>query len=159
MATDAIAYDRLKEFKFRVEINGLPAALVKEFNPGARTHGVTEHAGAGMNHSVKEAAMIRFENATLRMVVPLEGPGRSYFEEWLNQAEDPMTGNGGRPASYQRQFSMYELDPAGNPIRVWEFIKAFPVHYNLGNRNSLSDNADAIEEIAIAYTSRSMRVL
>jgi len=159
MATDATAINRLKEFKFRVEINGYPAALCHEFNPGERTHGITTHAGAGQNYPVKEVGMIQYGNCTMRQVVPLEGPGRTYFDNWLNQGQNPLTGNGGKPSEYQRNFSMYELDPAGNPSRIWEYKGGFPVRQVPGNRNAQSENADVIEEIEIAYSWRDLITL
>jgi phage tail-like protein len=159
MPTDARAINRLKEFKFRVEINGYPAALCHEFNPGERSHGVSSHAGAGQNFAVKEVGMINFGNCTLRQVVPLEGPGRHYFDTWMNQGQDPMTGNGGIPADYARNFTLYELDPYGNPSRAWEYYGAFPVRYVPGNRNAQSDSADVVEEIELAYSSRDLRLI
>jgi hypothetical protein len=154
MPTDAIAYPRLKEFKFRVEINGYPAALVSEFDPGAETIAITEHAGAGQNHPVKEAGMVKFANAILKGVVPIDGPGGTYFQQWIDACQDVKTGDGGRPQQYYRNFSMYELDPTGNPSRTWEFKQGFIAEYKLGNRNSLSQDKDVIEEVDIAYTSR-----
>jgi len=159
MATEANAINRLKEYKFRVEINGYPAALCHEFNPGDRTHGVTTHAGAGQNYTCKEVGMITYGNAVMRQVVPLEGPGRNYFDNWMNQGQDPATGNGGKPNDYMRNFTLYELDPAGNPSRAWEYKKAFPVRHVPGNRNAQSESADVVEEIEIAYTKREMRIL
>lgn len=159
MSTDALAVSRLKEFKFRLEINGYPSACCHEFNPGERTHGITTHAGAGQNFVVKEAGMIQFGNATLRQIIPLTGPGRQYFDQWMNQAQDPSTGDGGVPAQYMRNFSMYENDPAGNALRIWQYYGGFPVRYVPGNRNAQSENADAIEEIEIAYSWRDLIVL
>ena len=158
MPLDATAISRFKDFKFRLEINGLPAALVREFNPGDRSHGITEHAGAGQNMPYKEVGMIRYGNATLRNVLPIEGPGKVFFENWMNLAQDPTTGDGGLPKAYQKNFSLYELMPDGSPGRTWEFKQAFPVRYNIGNKNAMSDNADVIEELEIAYTRREMRV-
>ncbi len=159
MPTDACAINRLKEFRFRLEINGYPSALCRGFNPGDRSHGVTEHAGAGQNYPCKEVGMIRYGNATLRQIVPLEGPGRIYFEQWMNLGQDANTGNGEIPAKYMKNMSLYELDPNGDPSRVWEFKRAFPVNYSLGNRDSLAEASDVIEEISIAYTKREMRTL
>jgi phage tail-like protein len=159
LATEANALNRLKEFKFRVEINGYPAALCHEFNPGERTHGITSHAGAGQNHVSKEVGMMSFGNCVMRQVVPLEGPGRQYFDIWMNQGQDPVSGNGGKPTDYQRNFTMYELDPAGNPSRAWEYKKAFPVRHVPGNRNAQSENADVVEEIELAYTERELRII
>lgn len=159
MPVDATAIPRLKDFKYRVEINGLEAAMVQEFEPGTRTHGVTVHSGAGMNHVVKEVGMIGFSNAVLRTVVPVDGPGRSYFEDWMDQGQDPTTGNGLMPRAYQRNFSVYELGPDGTPSRAWEFFRAFPVSYKVNAKSSLDDSQDVIEFIELAYTTREVRVL
>lgn len=158
MTTEACAIPRAKEFKYRVEFNGLPVSLCAEFDPGERTHGVTEHMGAGQNFACKEVGHIKFANAHMKMVVPLEGEGRDFWESWMDQAQDPSTGNGGMPANYRRNFSMYELKPDGNPSRVWEFYGAFPVSYKPGNRSSQGDK-DVIDDISIAYAWREMRLL
>jgi hypothetical protein len=159
MPTTACAIPRLKDFKYRVEINGLEAAAVQEFEPGTRTHGVTVHSGAGQNHVCKEVGMIGFSNAVLRSVVPVDGPGRIYWEDWMDQAQDPATGNGGMPAQYQRNFSVFELAPNGSPSRVWEYIKGFPVSFKVNAKSSLDDSTDVLEFVEIAYNRREVRVL
>jgi hypothetical protein len=160
MATAANAVNRLKEFKFMVEINGFTSAYCHEFNPGERTHGITQHAGAGQNFPVKEVGMISFGNAVMRQIVPLnDGPGAGYFETWMNQGQSPDTGDGGLPSQYMRNFTMYELDPNDNPVRVWNYYNAFPVRHVPGNRNAQSENADVIEEVEIAYSWRDLDIV
>jgi len=154
---EATAISRLKDFKFRVEMNGLECALVQDFNPGARTHGVSEHSGGGQNFAVKEVGMIKYADAVLKMVVGIEGPGKRYFDDWMNQGQDPQTGHGLQPKGYRRNFSVFELDNTGAPVRVWEFFMAFPNNYDPGAKNSLSTDKDVIEEVHIAYSWRRMR--
>jgi hypothetical protein len=159
MPVQACAIPRLKDFKYRVEINGLEAALVQEFEPGTRTHGVTVHSGAGQNHVCKEVGMIGFSNCVLRTVVPVEGEARNYWESWLDSAQDPSTGNGGMPAKYQRNFSVFELAPDGSPSRVYEYYKGFPVSFKVNAKSSLDDSTDVLEFVEIAYNRREVRVL
>lgn len=159
MPTEACAIPRLKDFKYRVEINGLEAAIVQEFEPGTRTHGVTVHAGAGQNHVCKEVGAVGFSNAVLRGVVPVDGEMRLYWEEWMDSAQDPETGNGGMPKQYQRNFSVYELKPDGSPSRVWEYYKAFPVSYKVNAKSSLDDSQDVLEYVEITYNRRNIRSL
>ena len=159
MPVEAAAISVLKQFKFRLEINGLPAALVQHFNPGVRTNSVTQHAGAGQNHPAKEVGMLNYGNCTLGIVSPLDGPGRVYFEDWMNLCQDPVTGNGQIPATYLKNFTLYELDPKGDPSRVWEYKRGFPVSFTLGDRHSLGEAANVIEELEIAYESRTMRII
>lgn len=159
MPTTACAIPRLKDFKYRVEINGLEAALVQEFEPGTRTHGVTVHSGAGQNHVCKEVGMIGFSNCVLRTVVPVDSEARLYIENWMDQGQDPITGNGGMPAKYQRNFSVFELAPDGSPSRVWEYTKAFPVSYKVNAKSSLDDSTDVLEFMELAYNKREVRAL
>lgn len=159
MASTAVVIPRLKDFKYIVEINGLEAALVQEFDPGVRTHGVTVHSSAGMNYVAKEVGMIGFSNCVLRTVVPAEGEGRNYWELWMNQGQDPTTGNGLLPKQYRRDFNVFELKPDGVPCRVWYYVQGFPVSLKTNAKSSLDDSTDVIEFVEIAYQYRTLNVL
>jgi hypothetical protein len=159
MAVETRVIPRAKDFKYRVEFNGLPVALVQKFSPGKRTHGITHHAGAGQNFPSKEVGMITYEPCTLELVVPIEGDGVDFFETWMNQGQDPETGNGGMPSQYQRNFSVLELKPDGTPFRVWEFYRAQPVTDDPGKHDSLAKDKDLLEEVHIEYEWRKLRNL
>lgn len=159
MATESKALPRAKEFKFRLEINGFPVALVESFNPGKETIGITEAYGAGVNHSYKEAGMLTFANATLTNTVPLEGPGRRYWQDWMTQVQNAKTGNGGNPEDYMRDFSMYENDSNGIPFRVTEFKSGFIVDYDVGDKSAGATDKNVIESVEIAYQEREVRYL
>lgn len=159
MPVNTIAHTKLKEFKFRLEMNGFEAAFVQEFDPGRSTIATVEHAGAGQNHPDKEPGMLAFEPATLRTVVPVDGPGRLFFHTWMRECQDAMTGNGLPAEACRRNFSMYELNSQGHPVRVWEFYHAFPSGDTPGNRNALTTDQNVIEEIELTYISREVREL
>lgn len=151
MPTDAIASAKVKIWKYRVEVNGLPAYLVEEFDPGKRSIAVVESAGAGQNYADKEAGMMKFDNAKLKNTLPVDGPGKMFWATQMDKAQDPRTGNGLPPTSYRFNFTMYELDNAGNPIRAWEYHQAFVADYTPGQKNSLTTDKNAMEEVEIAY--------
>ncbi|MEW6352380.1 MAG: phage tail protein [Thermodesulfobacteriota bacterium] len=151
MATTAEAINRGKGFKFRVECNGYPAVLVKTAKGGGLEIGVTEHAGAGQNFTVKEAGMITFEPLDLEGVIPLSGPGVVYFYKWAYQAQDPMTGNGLMPAQYKRDFTLFELDPTGNPFRSHEYQGGFVTKLKPSDREDTAKDKDLIDSITITY--------
>jgi len=159
MPVEACSISRMKAYKFRLEINGLPAALIQEFDPGDRTHGVSVHAGAGQNYVCKEVGMISYGNCTLHMVVPLDGPGRVFLNDWMDLCQDPATGNGEVPSKYMKDFSLYELDPTGSPSRVWEFKRGFPVKHSIAHRSAFADGTDLIETLEITYAKREMRIV
>jgi hypothetical protein len=94
----------------------------------------------------------------MRTVVPVDSDARLYIENWMDQAQDPATGNGGMPAKYQRNFSVFELGPDGTPSRCWEYTKAFPVSYKVNAKSSLDDSTDVLEFMEMAYNKRELRI-
>lgn len=159
MATESKALPRAKDFKFRVEFNGFPVALVESFNPGKESVGITKAYGGGMNHAYKEVGMLEFGNVSLTNTVPIEGPGRRYWQDWMIQCQDARTGNGLNPDEYMRDFSLYELDNTGTPFRVIEFYGAFIADYDIGDKTASSMDKNVIEKVEVAYQSRETRYL
>lgn len=157
MATQAYTIERAKSFKYRVEINGLPSAMVQSFNPGKVSIGETSHASAGQNHLVYEAGMVSFEDATLTSVVPLDGLGRKFWNEKITLAQNSQTGNGGKPSQYKFNFSVYLMGPTDRPLKVWEFKGAWIKEYTPGAMDSKQDAEDVIDEIVIRYDNREER--
>jgi hypothetical protein len=101
--------------------------------------------------------MIGFSNCVMRTIVPLDGTMRSYWESWCTMVQDSVTGNGGYPVQYQRNFSVFELDPKGNPSRVWSYTAAWPVSYKVNAKSSLDDSNDVLEFIELCYNRREVK--
>lgn len=151
MAANTGQISRAKEFKFRVEINGMDSLLVQEFSVGKRSIQLTEHAGAGQNHPTKEAGGLKFENATMRVVLPLEGDGGKFFLEKMKLAQDPSTGNGLPPSAVKFVFSLFENSPSDAPVRISTFYGAQVVGHTINNKSSMGYDKDVIDEVEIAY--------
>ncbi len=151
MANNTASVHRLKEFKFRVEVNGFDSLLVQEFSIGKRTIAVTKHAGMGQNHPTKEAGGLEFENAVLRHVVPCSGDSATFWLEKMKLAQDATTGNGQTPDKYKFTFSCYENKPSDHTVRSWTFFGAFVVSDSVTNKNSMAWDKDVIDEVEIAY--------
>lgn len=151
MATNTSGISRLKEFKFRVEINGFNAVLVREFNIGKCSISETGHAGAGQNFEVYEAGGLKFEPAILRYVVPAEGEGGDFFVQKMKLAQDAETGNGLEPNSYKFVFSLYENKPTDQTVRNWTFYGAWVRANAPQNKSSVGFDKDVIDEVEIRY--------
>ncbi len=151
MANNTASIHRMKEFKFRVEVNGFDSLLVQEFSLGKRTIAVTKHAGMGQNHPTKEAGGLEFENAVLRYVVPCDGESATFWYGKMRLAQDAVTGNGEMPDKYKFTFSCYENKPTDHAVRTWTFHGAFVVGGTVANKSSLAWDKDVIDEIEIAY--------
>lgn len=159
MATESKALPRAKDFKFRLEINGFPVALIESFTPGKKSVGVTKAYGAGMNHAYQEAGMLTFGNATLTNTVPIEGIGRRYWEDWMIACQNSKTGNGGNPEDYFKDFTLYEMDNTGTPFRIIEYRGGFITDYDVGDKSASSVDKNVIEKVEITYQDRETRYL
>ena len=151
MPTTAESINRLLESAFRVEFNGLPTSLVQAFNPGERKIKIALHTPGGQNLPSKQGGDLEYTEATLKMVVSIEGTDRTFWQSWMNEIQNPSTGIGSMPSEYYRDFSIYELRPDGNPSRAWEFHRAFPTEIKVGEKNGNAGDKNVIEEIRIAY--------
>lgn len=151
MALDAVPIERAKKFKYRLEINGLPVGIIKKVKWGDMEVGVSKHSSAGQNFDTKEAGKLIYHPLTLENVVPLDGPGKAYWFKWMKRIQDPVTGNGMRPSEYKQDFSIYDEEPGGDPIRIFQLKGGFISKYNPGERDSGSDNDDMMEEVTLEY--------
>lgn len=156
MAIDALGYEGLKKYAWRLEINGYPVALIQEVNPGAAEIGLASRSQGGMNFDVKEAGKLKFQELTFKSFVPLDGPGKTYLQKWLDKAQDPVKGYGMRKKDYAQDFSLYDLMAMDNVIRVWTYVNGWLQKYDPGDRNSNSDKDFVIESGTIAYDYRVM---
>ena len=154
MAEDNYGFSRLKEFKYRFEVNGLNAATVAEVNIGSANIAVTNHAGAGQNHPVPEPGGLTYDKLILKLVVPDDGQGGLYFSQWRDQCQDSQTGNGAPISACMRNCSLYEMANQGTNARVTEFYGAFITKQGTANKVSTAWDKDVIDEIEITYASR-----
>jgi phage tail-like protein len=152
-ATEAVLIPKLAEYKFRVNVSDLPVAMVQSCDPGDRTNHTIKVYGAGMNHSHYEPGMVEFGLCILTNVVPIQGPGRSTWEDWANKAQNPATGRGDSDNPY-KQISVLELDGQDNPVRTWDFFNCQVEVYKLGKREAGSQDKAVIEEVHLRYDSR-----
>lgn len=151
MPSEATAIERAKKFKYRLEINGLPVAMVQKAKPGKREVGISEKAGGGQNFPTKEAGMLKYGDVELEVVLPLDGPGRVYFEKWMDKEQDPRTGNGLRPREYKQDFTLFWLRPDGNPLKARHYKGGLVKDIDPGEMDSNDEKDDVIDKMTLAY--------
>jgi len=159
MATEVKKYEKVKEFKFRVEVNGFPVALVEECDMGEEQISVVKSAGAGQNHPDKEAGGLEYGDCVLRTLVPTEGPGIDFWNNAIKRAQNPATQSGLHPSGYYFEMTVLELDNTSAPVRITEFHNCFVNVNHPTNRSGLSFDKNAIDEIHIAYEWREQRAV
>lgn len=151
MSTEARAVEAAKAFNWRLEIDGVPAAMIQKVNPGSREVGITKHAGAGLNHPVQEAGMLEYGAVELEGILPIEGPGGVAFEQWLDQAQDPKTGRGGRKSEYCKDFTLHWLGGDKNPFLTRQYRDGWCQKVDRGELDALNKDGNVIDKATIVY--------
>lgn len=151
MATEARPIETQADFKFRVEINGFPAALVQKFTHGSAKIGERKRAGAGQNHVVYEPGMLSYEPCKLEMVLPLEGPGRDLLNNWFKRGQDPATGNGERTGSLKQDFTVYHLMNTADVNEAVEYFGAYINEEDLGELDAMSEDGNLIPKFSLRF--------
>ena len=151
MAVEALALNAHKNFKWRLEINGCPAAMIQKITGGEISLGMAKHGGAGQNFPVKEAGQLEYAPFTLETIVPLAGPGTKFFLDWLYKGQDPRTGDGGMPKDVKKDISLYDLMPNGTALRVFTIHGAQASSDSLFERDAEAKDKNTIDKIKLEY--------
>lgn len=105
-----------KVFNFAIEINGIDQFLfqdvkVPEIEIGAVEHGAT-------NYNVKTAGGVAVSDAELQKIIPAP-QGDSFAWDWLSQAQNMNTGQGGLTEDYYKDVVFKELGPDGSTLNSY----------------------------------------
>lgn len=119
--------DPLRNFRFRVEIDGLPSAAFSEATIGATTTDVIEYReGSDPPHARKLSGLTKFGNVTLKRGVTKSQD----LSDWHKQA---MTQ--GSSAS-RRRVVVAVQDESGQDMTLFVISEAWPVKYEVSDLNA-----------------------
>jgi len=140
--------DPLKNFKFRVEIDGVARAAFAECTNLERTTEVVEYNEGGKNDSPqKSAGRTNYGNITLRRGVIIVADGDEDLVNWCRDVEDILT-NGGNALDYRRDIDIVILNRDGSTGRRVRVQACWPAKYKLSDLNAGS-NENFMEEIEL----------
>ena len=132
--------DPLGNFRFRVEIGGLPAAMFSEVSIGATTIEVVEYReGTDPTHVRKLPGLAKFGNITLKRGVTSS----------LDLANWHLQVVRGQIAAARKAIAIVVLDAAGQDAARFVVSEAWPVKYDPSDLNG-KGNEVLIELLEIA---------
>ncbi len=140
MAT-GVRIDPYRNFRFRVEIDGVQAAAFSEASiPSMDTQEVPYREGTDPAHSRKLSGMNSFGNVSLKRGLT----DSTELYAWYEQVQKAGA-EGAR-----RNISLVLLDDKGNDRARWDIVDAWPLKYESGGFNA-SGNEVMIETIEIVH--------
>lgn len=147
--------------QFRVELTfpsfvtgGIPAAFKGQFLcKAAQLPGLTisniplQYRGRAVNLAGERS----FDPWTVSIYNDNDFIIRNAFETWSNGIQN-VVGTDGRvnPADYQVSMSVYQLDRAGNPIKRYTFVDAYPTQIGLITLDY--EQANTVETFDVEFT-------
>ena len=99
---------------------------------------------------LKVAGERTFDTWSITVINDVDFQIRTAFEEWMNGINDLNQATGEtRPAEYDCDLQVSQLNRAGEPIRSYDFIGCFPT--NISQIDLSMDTTDTIEEYSVEF--------
>jgi len=153
-----MAIPKIQEFRYRVLVNGMDAALCQSVTPGQRKNGIMKIYGGGMNHPHKEPGQVEFDDMELEYVIPISGSERGFWTQLADGAQNPETGYGDS-AMPAIMLTIQDLDNQMNPVRSWDYFNCLVSVHDPGKRDASSIDKPLLEKVHIAYDFRKPSVM
>ncbi len=136
-----MSHDPLKNFKFRVEIDGLSQSGFNEVIMPAATVQVIEYReGNEATHSRKLSGQTTFGNIILKWGI---SGSNDLYQWWKSVSQSGAQGN-------RRNMSVVLVDEEGNDRVRWKFENAWPVKYEPSDLDA-KENEVAMEALEITF--------
>jgi len=121
--------DPLRNFRFLVEIGGLPDIAFSEVSIGSITIDVIEYrAGSEPTHVRKLPGLTRYGDVTLRRGIVCSGvAGALDLYQWISEV---VAGNMG---TARRTVTIVVLDEGGNECARFKVLNAWPMKYHVSD--------------------------
>jgi hypothetical protein len=99
---------------------------------------------------LKVAGERTFDTWSITVINDVDFKIRTAFEEWMNGINDLNQATGEtRPAEYDCDLQVSQLNRAGEAIRTYDFIGCFPT--NISQIDLSMDTTDTIEEYSVEF--------
>lgn len=126
-ATEANWYD---SYSFDVQIDGITRAAFQKCSGLTATVESIDYAEGGALTDNHSPGRVSFSDLVLERG---ETPDTDLYD-WFTSVYNPQTGRGAAHESqYKRNCVVRQLDRAGNVVRRWSVVKAWPSEFKLGD--------------------------
>jgi phage tail-like protein len=149
--TRSIIEDPLKNYRFRVEVDGFVRAGFSNVGGLSRSTQVAEYREGGMNETAqKSAAQSSFPNLSLtRGLIIAPGIGAADYEYW--DAQIFRYGVLGNPGEYRRDLRILLYDATGAEAKAYRVLNAFVADFKAFGELAGLGNENLMEVVELAH--------
>ena len=131
------AFEPKLQNRFLMEIDGIPAYLIKKIDRPSITFGEVVLDHINVKRKVKGKA--NWENVSAELYDPVTPSGAQAVMEWVRLGHESVTGRDGYSDFYKKDLYIRTLGPVGDVVEEWILKGAYCQNANFGDFDWSSD--------------------
>jgi len=148
MTFEARAVNPRSKNKWRIEIEGLDAALAFKVNIPEVEVVPKTHQAPGLSHPTSYAGDLKYGDIELEKVMPAD-EADEWAWDWFKQAIDPNTHEHGSPSDYKKDLIIWHLKEDGSNLEGWRVKGAFVLKLGYDDQESEDASAKILEKVTL----------
>ena len=117
------AFEPKLQNRFLMEIDGIPAYLIKKIDRPSITFGEVVLDHINVKRKIKGKA--NWDNVTAELYDPVTPSGAQAVMEWVRLSHESVTGRDGYSDFYKKDLHIHTLGPVGDVVEEWILKGAF----------------------------------
>ena len=131
------AFEPKLQNRFLMEIDGIPAYLIKKIDRPSITFGEVVLDHINVKRKIKGKA--NWDNVTAELYDPVTPSGAQAVMEWVRLSHESVTGRDGYSDFYKKDVRFNALGPVGDVVEEWILKGAYCTQANFGDADWTSD--------------------
>ena len=131
------AFEPKLQNRFLMEIDGIPAYLIKKIDRPSITFGEVVLDHINVKRKIKGKA--NWDNVTAELYDPVTPSGAQAVMEWVRLSHESVTGRDGYSDFYKKNITIKTLGPVGDIVEEWILKGAYCQQASFGDMDWTSD--------------------
>ena len=141
---NAYSWEPKKKHQFIMEIEGIPAYLIKSANKPSLENGEITLDHINVQRYVKGKS--KWNTLSISLYDPIVPSAGQAVMDWVRLHHESVTGRDGYSSMYKKEITLTSLSPLGEKVEEWILKGAFINNTNFG---SLDWTAESVVEIEL----------
>ena len=131
------AFEPKLQNRFLMEIDGIPAYLIKKIDRPSITFGEVVLDHINVKRKIKGKA--NWDNVTAELYDPVTPSGAQAVMEWVRLSHESVTGRDGYSDFYKKNIDIETLGPVGDVVENWRLMGTYCQSAAFGDMDWTSD--------------------
>ena len=132
------AFEPKLQNRFYMEIDGIPAYLIKKISRPSVTFGEVILDHINVKRKIKGKA--NWDNVSCDLYDPVTPSGAQAVMEWVRLSHESVTGRDGYSDFYKKNIRIHTLGPVGDVVEEWILKGCYVQNANFGDMDWTADS-------------------